>query len=94
MPATAYHVMYQTFPQENSIEASQCTLVSEFYFEQEEAIERIRELLMDDSLDQRFIPQASEVERQIALQGMFGRGREGRAGNPDKSWRIKQITIQ
>lgn len=98
MPATAYHVQYLTFiTRTHGIETGKCAVVSEYYFEEGKAIERCRQLIEEDSLDQiesdKRIPESSQIKYYLEQGDMYGRGRHGSEGNPEKYWCIDKITI-
>ena len=97
MPATAYHVIYQTFTRrDHQAEVGKRILVSEYFFQQDAAIARYCQLMDEDSIYKESIhlPQPSDIEDFINRQGYYARGREADNGNPEKNWRIVKITIQ
>ena len=97
MAATAYHVIYQTFTSRDHLaEIGKHILVSEYYFQQDEAIARYRQLMKEDSIDNsnKHLPNRSDIESFINRQGFYGRGRDADNDNPEKNWRIVKIAIQ
>ncbi|WP_046242294.1 hypothetical protein [Hymenobacter terrenus] len=97
MPVTAYHVLYQTFTRYDFATTTQVRKrveLSEFYYQEDSAIVRFRELLKKEYPEAfKFISSAPSGEQVKMFLDKIQYYERIQPGTPVKQWRIERISI-